>query len=311
MKGIILVSLLAAFLLLAGCAAQIPSGQAAANPPGENDKGQSKPITTDKIIFTAPAQLEDGTVGKYYEYSFCGPKPSGANDLCGGISSTTNPTGGKGPYSFYLGSGVGFQPFGLSLSLNGVLSGTPAAAGSKTFQVCVKDIGGDFACQTVSLNIKQPAAGLAGRWEMHVNAVLNGPEGSFPAGCSMNQKMQLDLAQNGNDVAGTATNEMTKTTGCGSWSIDTEAPTTASLSGTLSAPSIKFTIGQTDYTGIISGGNMTGKMVTCKSPDPRCTCKSPDPRCPAEDLGLGGPLQDVFEETVNWYSGDFTAVRVG
>lgn len=53
-----------------------------------------------------------------------------------------------GPYTFYLGSGVGFPPMGLILGIDGVLRGTPTAVGNSKFQVCVKDVGGRSACKT-------------------------------------------------------------------------------------------------------------------------------------------------------------------
>ena len=310
MKGLLAAfAMVTAVILLFGCVSDEAKTNQNAGQNADNS-GQNTAAATSKVIFSALPQLPDGKVGTYYEYSFCSPAPGGKNDLCGGINPTANPSGGKGPYTFYLGSGAGFQPFGLSLSLNGILSGTPTAAGIRSFQICAKDIGGDFACQPVSVNIK-PSEGLAGVWEMDVHSVLNGPDGSFPAGCSMEQKMQLNLTQNGNAVGGTATNRMTKTTGCGIWSVDIETPDKSALSGTISGSSVKFTMGQTDFTGAISGGNMTGTMATCSSPDPRCTCKSPDPRCPAQDINGDGNLQPVEDDTVNWYAGDFTAVRVG
>jgi len=52
-----------------------------------------------------------------------------------------------------LGSGVGFPPFGLTLDVNGLLNGTPTAAGAREFEVCVKDISGNQACATTSLTI--------------------------------------------------------------------------------------------------------------------------------------------------------------
>ena len=58
-----------------------------------------------------------------------------------------------GPYSFYLGSGVGFPPMGLILGIDGVLRGTPTGKGGK-FQVCVKDVSGKAVCRTYLLNTK-------------------------------------------------------------------------------------------------------------------------------------------------------------
>ena len=62
-------------------------------------------------------------------------------------------TGSSAPYSFYLGSGVGFPPMGLKLDINGVLKGTPTGTGTSRFQVCVKDVGGRSACKTYSMTV--------------------------------------------------------------------------------------------------------------------------------------------------------------
>ena len=78
--------------------------------------------------------------------------------------------------SFYLGSGVGFYPMGLTLSIDGVLSGTPKTAGNSNFQICVKDVGGRSACRTYTMDV-QPASAenapedtaLLGRWEGNYN----------------------------------------------------------------------------------------------------------------------------------------------
>lgn len=62
-------------------------------------------------------------------------------------------TGSSAPYSFYLGSGVGFPPMGLKLDMNGVLKGTPTGTGDSKFEVCVKDVGGRSACRTYSMSV--------------------------------------------------------------------------------------------------------------------------------------------------------------
>ena len=73
------------------------------------------------------------------------------SEICG--ASSTNPTGGQAPYYFELGSGVGFPPFGISLNLNGVLSGTPSIDGTRTFEECAVDQDGDYVCHTVELTV--------------------------------------------------------------------------------------------------------------------------------------------------------------
>jgi len=85
----------------------------------------------------------DATVGVPCSYEFSelipllGPKNSVGTDI----------------YTFYLGSGVGFPPMGLILGIDGVLKGTPTAAGTSKFQVCVKDVGGRSTCRTYSLTV--------------------------------------------------------------------------------------------------------------------------------------------------------------
>ena len=116
--------LLVAVLLVAGCTGRTP------------DEAPSSATT---ITFTVPEELPTATVGVPYSFSFATP---------------TNPTGGHPPYSFVLGPGVGFAPFGLILDLNGLLHGTPTAAGTRTFEVCVKDLSGNQACGETSLTVE-------------------------------------------------------------------------------------------------------------------------------------------------------------
>lgn len=78
------------------------------------------PASTSTIVFTVPEELPSAKVGVPYSFSF---------------ATAANPTGGHPPYSFLLGSGVGFPPFGLILNVNGTLSGTPTATGTRTFEV--------------------------------------------------------------------------------------------------------------------------------------------------------------------------------
>lgn len=97
-----------------------------------------------------------GKVGEKFEYSFCQPPATRASDLC--PAASVNPTGGKPPYHFQLGSG-GFPPFGIALNLNGLLSGAPSAEGSRTFSVCAIDLAGSNACRTIAFTVKPKAAG--------------------------------------------------------------------------------------------------------------------------------------------------------
>src|SRR5262249_59192437 len=65
-------------------------------------------------------------------------------------------TGGTGPYRWSLGSGVLAQ--GLTLSSDGLLSGTPTAAGAVTFAIQVTDssVPQQTANQTFTLTIGNP-----------------------------------------------------------------------------------------------------------------------------------------------------------
>lgn len=105
------------------------------------------------LYFYAPEELPDAVVGIPYNYSFCGPAPTNVNDLCGALEDSTNPSGGNHPYHFTLGPGAGFQQFGLMLNLNGLLMGTPTAAGTRTFNVCAVDLSGNQDCRNVTLTV--------------------------------------------------------------------------------------------------------------------------------------------------------------
>lgn len=109
------------------------------------------------VISIKIPELEDAIVGVPYNYSF---------------AAGMDPSGGSPPYTYYLGSGVGFPPIGLVLDLNGFLSGTPQTEGVSEFQVCVKDIGGNQACKMVSLTVK-PASGLTSNYEGTYTGTFN------------------------------------------------------------------------------------------------------------------------------------------
>lgn len=94
-----------------------------------------------------------------YDYSFCQPKPAAGRFCSGplqGNPATTNPTGGTPHYTFTM--GVGY-PFGLTLSQNGVLSGTPTntntAGRTYTFDVCAADQAGQRVCRPTSIRVEE------------------------------------------------------------------------------------------------------------------------------------------------------------
>ncbi len=75
------------------------------------------------------------------------------HDFSGMLIPLLGPQSGARIYTFYLDSGVGFPPMGLILGVDGVLKGTPTAAGTSKFRVCVKDAGGTSSCLTYSLTV--------------------------------------------------------------------------------------------------------------------------------------------------------------
>lgn len=105
------------------------------------------------IVFDVPAQLEDGTVGQPYTYSFCEPDSARSGAVCGGLTPATNPLGGKPPYSIIYGAGI--HPTGINLQLNGLFNGTPAIPGTYTFEVCARDGFGTESCQQVEMVVNE------------------------------------------------------------------------------------------------------------------------------------------------------------
>lgn len=66
--------------------------------------------------------------------------------MCGGLASETqNPVGGIPPYSFIKKSG--FLPPGMTLELNGLISGSPTVPGTYNFKLCAKDLYMNEGCQ--------------------------------------------------------------------------------------------------------------------------------------------------------------------
>jgi hypothetical protein len=121
---------------------------------GQQDQSSN---TSSPVQFSAATPLPDARVGEPYTYSFCKPDCLDENDLCGSDADpSTNPIGGSGPYHFQLDTGSGFPPLGLTLNPNGLLKGTPTAAGEKTFTVCAIDLGGHQCCVQTSLTVLEP-----------------------------------------------------------------------------------------------------------------------------------------------------------
>ena len=65
-------------------------------------------------------------------------------------------TGGTGALTWSISAGA--LPQGLNINpINGVISGTPTAAGTSSFTVRVQDAGGLADTQALSITINQPA----------------------------------------------------------------------------------------------------------------------------------------------------------
>ncbi|HLC45396.1 MAG TPA: putative Ig domain-containing protein, partial [archaeon] len=105
-----------------------------------------------ELMFSPPATLPLASVGVEYFYSFCKPDRTLASDLCGSsVFPSTDPVGGSAPYHFQIDSG--FLPFGLSLNLNGLVTGTPTVAGTSVFSVCAVDLQASQVCEEVELEV--------------------------------------------------------------------------------------------------------------------------------------------------------------
>jgi hypothetical protein len=113
--------------------------------------------TSNQLIFLAAEELPIAYVNKPYTYSFCKPDLSVTSDLCGAFEDTTDPIGGEGHYTFQLDTMGGFPPFGITLNLNGMLTGTPTAAGEREFTVCAIDQTKVQVCRKKSLLVEEQA----------------------------------------------------------------------------------------------------------------------------------------------------------
>jgi sugar lactone lactonase YvrE len=91
-------------------------------------------------ITLSPSSLPAGTVGSRY-------------------SQTLTASGGTAPYTYSVTSGA--LPSGLTLTLAGVLSGTPTAGGSFSFTIQAKDKNGNTGTQAYTLIINAPTITLS------------------------------------------------------------------------------------------------------------------------------------------------------
>lgn len=162
------VVLLAGLWLSARPAAGQQPTQAATQPSPKGAQAQPS-IPGSTVKFAVNKNLPKPVVGQPYAYSLCSGEslkvkskdltPSLDADLCEDPSSTLRDvssgmiSGGSPPYHFQMEPGS-FLPLGLHLGLNGTVYGTPLkpprfAQPSPT--ICAVDVGGNPACQTVSI----------------------------------------------------------------------------------------------------------------------------------------------------------------
>ncbi|MDP2598357.1 MAG: putative Ig domain-containing protein [Candidatus Liptonbacteria bacterium] len=107
-------------------------------------------------ILLAKHTFDPLEVGGSYSISFCLPVSARSGATCGGeTGETQTPVGGSPPYSFVKSSG--FLPPGMSLELNGLLSGSPTVAGTYNFRICAKDLQMNEGCEDFALLVKKDA----------------------------------------------------------------------------------------------------------------------------------------------------------
>ncbi|MCH8820123.1 MAG: hypothetical protein IIB03_07370, partial [Acidobacteria bacterium] len=227
----------------------------------------------EELTFTPPNELPEAMVGFPYSFSFCKPELALSSDLCGGGSEiTTNPTGGQPPYHFTLGSGVGFPPFGISLNLNGLLTGTPSAQGTSNFSVCAVDLAGSQVCQLTSLRVIAPLT-----LSVNLTGDGSGTVTSTPAGincgsdCTENYEADTVVTLTAVPAAGsTFTGWSGACTGTGSClvTLDADQAVTAQFDMSASGPQtfLIVTEGQTATLTVDSSGNFTGSGLTGSAP---------------------------------------------
>lgn len=152
------------------------------------DLGTPTGTASPKIQFTLPQSKFTAKVNEPFSYSFCQPASAQSSDLC--TAASTNPRYGLPPYTFYLDTG-GFLPFGLTLNLNGLLEGTPAAEGSRTVGICAKDTGGFSVCRQITINVVPAQSGIWDGW-YGGRLALNHPERPDQNCYAVQESHQLD-----------------------------------------------------------------------------------------------------------------------
>ena len=208
------------------------------------------------LVFS-PVTLPSGVEGRPYQASFCDPATVDSGDQCPPFGTTgRNPTGGRPPYRFELGSGGGFPPLGLSLSLNGRLTGTPSpgtgAPGGRTytFTICAVDMAGTFVCNPRSIIIlSEQAASLTGVWV--------GQETQTDSACAYSGTTRMTLTHTGTVLSGTSSVNQTLNRDTTGGSCLPTRVYTMPVSGTVNGAALTFTVAPYDFTGTVDGNRLS------------------------------------------------------
>ncbi|MEM5804793.1 MAG: S8/S53 family peptidase [Candidatus Aenigmatarchaeota archaeon] len=238
------------------------------------------------IFFTAPSTLT-ATVNKEFGFQLCTPASAASAATCGGLTPSTNPAGGKPPYSFHVGMSGGFPPTGISLNLNGLLHGTPTITGTYTFPVCARDGFGNENCDDVTIDVRpeEPAEPTEATYRggFSLSGTYGRPFPEYGTTCMFDDTFSGTITLTITDGSGTAEVAGTFTSNavsgsvpgfdCLSSSSDMGDITSVSISGSSVEFTTHFyTAGGSDYaghfSGTLSGDTITGTFIetsTCCS----------------------------------------------
>lgn len=223
------------------------------------------------MITVKPTTLPEGTVGHFY-------------------SKTMTASGGVGPYTFIVLNGT--LPNGLTLSSNGVLSGTPTTEGIFSFTIQATDTRGctgkrqytiSVKCQAITLRPTSLPAGTIGHFYSKTFTVHGGNEpitysietGTLPDGLTLSPDGVLSGIPT---VEGFFTFTVLATdnfgcTGKRQYSIDVKCPNiTISPSslprGTVNRPysrNITASGGNSPYSFVVESGNLPNGLTLSSS----------------------------------------------